>query len=292
MTTYAPQATGANLSTLVQTDDTQDEAIRSLEHGTSVPGVKPVGLIWSCADPSFIASNLGDSLIDPGGGLPSNVLYRWNGTAWYPWANGGAQLVDVEGSAQMQADLALGSHRIVGLAAGTADGHAANLGQTLTRDGTRPMTGALNLGGFKATNGATPTATGDLATKGYVDGAVDAAGAPVVIRHTANLAENTTNTIGLGVAADAVSLDVLNIRLGSGTLWRSINPRTVHKGTANPAQLVILNRTDSQTSPGTTYTLTMEIDGSDLLLTLPDFVGFSGAVTEVDLLIVVYPTTS
>jgi len=51
----------------------------------------------------------------------------------------------------------------------TSNLHATPKQQILLRDGTQAMTAPLNFGGFKGTNGAVPTVSSDLATKGYVD---------------------------------------------------------------------------------------------------------------------------
>ena len=56
----------------------------------------------------------------------------------------------------------------------TASGARTNLGvpaitAVMLLDGSQAMTAAINLGGFRATNSATPTSSTDLATKGYVD---------------------------------------------------------------------------------------------------------------------------
>lgn len=61
-----------------------------------------------------------------------------------------------------------------GTGAITAAGARTNLAvplntNTMLLDGTQSMTAALNAGGFKVTNGATPTVNTDLATKAYVD---------------------------------------------------------------------------------------------------------------------------
>lgn len=52
---------------------------------------------------------------------------------------------------------------------------ATTLSSFLLRDGTRPMTGSLEMGGHRVTGVGTPTADTDVATKQYVDEAVAAA---------------------------------------------------------------------------------------------------------------------
>lgn len=77
---YQQQSLGAALSTVVATDDTQDEAMRSMERGSSEPTIKPAGLLWWCSNGTILSS--------VGVGVPSAVqtdgmaLLRWNGSAW------------------------------------------------------------------------------------------------------------------------------------------------------------------------------------------------------------------
>lgn len=55
----------------------------------------------------------------------------------------------------------------------------------LRRDGSIAMTGALPMGGFRVVNLGTPTATGDAATKGYVDTTVAGISASIITSHNA-----------------------------------------------------------------------------------------------------------
>ena len=54
------------------------------------------------------------------------------------------------------------------------------LGSGLRTDGTSQMTGNLNMGNHKIINASTPTISTDVATKGYVDGAIGGDGALLI----------------------------------------------------------------------------------------------------------------
>lgn len=95
-----------------------------------------------------------------------------------------------------------------GTGATTASGARTNLGVSATtavvlRDGTQAMTGSLDLGGFEAVNGATPTSSSSLATKGYVDSVAQGLSPKpsAVVATTAGLPAYTYNNGSSGVGA-------------------------------------------------------------------------------------------
>jgi hypothetical protein len=76
------------------------------------------------------------------------------------------------------------------------------LGQLLKLDGTRTMTGALNMGGFKVTNAGTPTLSSDLVTKAYADSLVDFE----IEKFVLSAADITNQYIDLGFKAVPASI--------------------------------------------------------------------------------------
>ena len=115
----------------------------------------------------------------------------------------------------------------------------------LDLDGTSTPTANISMGSHKITNVATPTASGDAATKGYVDSAITTATAPA-----------TTSTIGsvivgtnLNVAAD-------------GTI-------SVPTATTSSAGVVQLGKTDTTANAeveavrNTVITNTIPVTGTD-----------------------------
>lgn len=107
-----------------------------------------------------------------------------------------------------------------GTGATTASGARTNLGVPATTavmllDGTQAMTGSMNVGGFEVTNGATPSSTSSLATKGYVDSVAQG----LSPKPSARIATTTTlpaytysnGSSGVGATLTASSTGVLTI---------------------------------------------------------------------------------
>lgn len=147
MTAYAELTGGINISGLPAAINTQLEAMRSLERGSSAPTIKPTGLLWNnTSDPTF-----------------GECIQRWDGSAWSTVIDLGNPAISAGGGVAMAADLNLATHKIINLANGSASGDAAACGQVMLLSGANAMSGNMNLGGNRATNAAQATSSTDLA---------------------------------------------------------------------------------------------------------------------------------
>lgn len=147
MTAYAGYSSGTNISQFPSVLLTQDEAMRSLERGSTAPTIKPVGLLWN----------------DTSDATYGECIKRWNGSTWDVIMALGSPAIAANGEVVMSGNLDMGNQKITNLAAGTTSTDAARYGQVMLLSGANAMTGAMNLGGFKATNAAAATASTDLA---------------------------------------------------------------------------------------------------------------------------------
>jgi hypothetical protein len=68
------------------------------------------------------------------------------------------------------------------------------------------MTGVINLGGYRAENGTTPTVASDLATKGYVDGVAQGLDAKPSVRVTATSALSAVPATGGLLTIDGITV--------------------------------------------------------------------------------------
>ncbi len=151
MTTYSGITSGANLSQIVGLDDTQDEAIRTLEKGATEPSVKPDGLLHQSTDTVLITA----------AGLPgvSTGLLRWDqsGSQWVGVADLSQKQINAGGTVAFGADQSMGGNKITNVAAGTAAADGIRRDQALLRDGSqaKPLEksaklykGEIDLNGF------------------------------------------------------------------------------------------------------------------------------------------------
>lgn len=166
MTIWAPQNLGDNISEMALADDAQDEAIRSCERGSTEPtlATRPNGCLWLCTN-STILTGLGF-------GSVAEMLLRWDGSNWKPIADVAAPALNAAGTVVPTADLSLGSHKITSLAAGSASTDAARVGQVVLLDGSAAMAANLDLASHEVKNVAAPTTGGSATNKTYVDAAV------------------------------------------------------------------------------------------------------------------------
>lgn len=79
-------------------------------------------------------------------------------------------------------------------------------GQYINKGGTLAFTADQSFGGFKATNVATPTASGDAATKGYVDSLVNGLDWKASVRAATTVAGTLASSFENGDAIDGVTL--------------------------------------------------------------------------------------
>lgn len=141
---------GVHLSPLVTNINTAHAQMRSLERSDDAggPTVKPTGLIHNVTDE----------------GTYGEALRRWNGSAWeviMPLGDGAA--IVAGGTVAMAANFPMGGHKITGLGAGTAVGHAVRYEQAMLLSGANAMAGNLAMGSNRITGLAAPTDPSDAA---------------------------------------------------------------------------------------------------------------------------------
>jgi len=171
MTLYAVTVLGSNLSQFAAGDDAQDEAIRSLERGSSEPTVKVAGLLHNTTGGTVLtglSSGLGEALA------------RWNGSAWTLFADPTKACINNGGTIAYAANQPMGSHKLTGLAAGSTAGDSVRYEQVVLTSGANAMAADLDLGTHKIINVVDPTSNQHAATKKYVDdNASKAAAGPI-----------------------------------------------------------------------------------------------------------------
>ena len=144
MGTFADIGAAVNFSVLVGAINERLAAVRSHEYGATAPPNPIDGVIWHYRDGS------------------TRNLQFWNGSAWVAFANLAFVQLNAGGTVAMVADFNCGGNKIVGLEDGTANDHAATVGQVgALLNGT--ATANRSMGGFRITSLGQPTATGDAA---------------------------------------------------------------------------------------------------------------------------------
>ena len=164
MTIYNEANLGDPLSAIEINDDTQDEAIRSLERGTTEPVVKPAGLMWASANGTLIAGAAGASHFIS---TPALALMQWTGSAWQVVHDLAHPALNTGGTAKMQATLDLNNENIANLAAATLDHHAVRKDQTFAASG-----GIIDVGSNVVRASGVPSDPNDLARLADLSGAV------------------------------------------------------------------------------------------------------------------------
>lgn len=154
MTIWTPQGLGDDLSGIVTKDDGQDEAILSLQRGTTEPTTKPYGVLWCRTD----YPTLGE------------VIQRYGAdNAWHLLMDVDFAQVNAGGTVPFAANQSMGGNKLTGLAAATANGEAVRYEQAVRTTG---LVANLAAAGFKLTGLGAPSAAGDSANKQYVDDGV------------------------------------------------------------------------------------------------------------------------
>lgn len=161
MSIYQQQNLGDTMSNIVLFDDQQDEAIRTLERGNTVPTVLAVGLRYISTDATWIGN------LDAGGvylvGSHSEAMAYYNGSAWKYLMDVRHPQLNAGGTIKMAAALHFGGQKATNLAAGTNAGDAIRRDQAVLRNGDLALTGDLSAGNNKITNLAEPTDPNDAA---------------------------------------------------------------------------------------------------------------------------------
>lgn len=197
MTAYAEFTSGINLSGLPGVISTQFEAVRSLERGAlaAAPTIKPTGLIWNRTDE----------------GTYGEAWMRWNGAAFTVLLDPEATQINASGTVAWAADQPMGTHKLTGLAAGTANGHSVRYEQVILTSGANAMAADLAMGTHKITGLGTPTVSTDAATKGYVD-----SGPPVSGSASLSFVSGTTWSTNVTLAFQPTTITARFIHKDSG----------------------------------------------------------------------------
>lgn len=191
MATWAPQNLGSNISQIVSADDTQDDAVRSHERGTTTPPYPVRGQLHCKTD----HSTLGEAFM------------FYNGSTWTVFADPEAAQVNASGTVAFAANQPMGGFKLTGLAAGSANGDSVRYEQVLllaggtmtgsiTLSGSATITGfgaAMNMNSQKITNLAAPSDPSDAARKADVTSA-----APTASTFTTSTGGTASATVTLG----------------------------------------------------------------------------------------------
>ena len=202
MATWAPQNLGSNISQIVSADDTQDDAVRSHERGTTTPPYPVRGQLHCKTD----HSTLGEAFM------------FYNGTTWTVFADPEAAQVNASGTVAFAANQPMGGFKLTGLAAGSANGDSVRYEQVLllaggtmtgsiTLSGSATITGfgaAMNMNSQKITNLAAPVDPGDAARKADVTAAAPTAG---TFTTTSTSTATATCTLGFSPTHLSIAMD-------------------------------------------------------------------------------------
>lgn len=145
MTTWSSQSAGTSLSTIVVTDDQQDEAILSHQLSSTQPPFLPDGGFWYDTTTGRLRVKR------PGVSTPSVLL------------DPSAAAICSNGSIAMTNDLGMGGFTLTALGVGAAAGESVRYEQVVLADGTNPMSGDLAMGSNKITGLGAPSADADAA---------------------------------------------------------------------------------------------------------------------------------
>jgi hypothetical protein len=155
MPNYDPHSSDDFLSDLATLLNSNATAVRGMHSGASEPTETVAYMFWADT---------------------TNAVLKMRNSTNTDWVTVGTLdtarlgLLPVDGSVAMSGNLAFAnSYKLINLAAGSSDNDSIRKVQALLRDGSQAMLAALNMGGFRITNGATPLSGTDLATKNYVD---------------------------------------------------------------------------------------------------------------------------
>lgn len=165
---WTAQNLGANISGIVAADDAQDERMLAFQRGTTEPtGLgKPTGAVWDCTGGSVLTT------LNTGGLTLTEAYGRWNGSAWTLLFDPAHACINRGGTVPFGANQPMGSHKLTGLAAGTANGDSVRYEQVVRVDSGGELVQDLDAGGFKIVDLGAPASANDAATKAYVDASV------------------------------------------------------------------------------------------------------------------------
>lgn len=253
MTVYQQVLLGSNLSQFASSIETQHEAIRSHERGSTEPTIKPAGLIWSCTNGTILNTLTATQV----GGPWSEALARWDGSAWVLQGDPRYPAINAGGTVKMAAALLMNGQQIQGLAAGSSSGHVPRMDQCLLRDGSYAATADLNMGGFAISGLATPTLSGHATRKDYVDAQV-AANSGVPDTGVAD-ARGTQQAVTLGYQPSVVVIALVDADFGAGPfdLNRPSTSAVFTAGTGTETSTVIADLPNTQ---GGLVTIRVEVE--------------------------------
>lgn len=156
MSVYVQIITANNLSTLGTQIDDAFEAVRSFERGTTTPGVLIAGAVWEKTNYAWAAGN-------------DSAWLRYTGSAHALLLDPRSPQINAGGTVPMAADLAMGTHKITGLADGVAGTDAVNVAQVQAIS-EEAWTGNHDAGGFLLTDlGSPESQTDDEVVARYTD---------------------------------------------------------------------------------------------------------------------------
>lgn len=156
---WQPQQLGTSLSAIVQGDDAQDTAVRSLERGPNAPPNPTPGMLWHCTTAATAVSAGAPS------GTTEAILRRTASGTWAFFArvdsaSGGHGLLSRNGGVALTGNLPAGGNTITGLRAGAAAGEAVRFEQALVL--TTSGTICFDAGARTVRSGIAPTHPNDL----------------------------------------------------------------------------------------------------------------------------------
>jgi hypothetical protein len=120
---YQDLTTSANLSGFAAAINGQMTAVRSMERGTTTPGVVFAGLLWCKSDYAYT-------------GGAGDAVMRHDGSAFVFWADARYAQLNAGGTVALAADLSAGGHKITNLAAATSAADAVRKDQVAAIAGT------------------------------------------------------------------------------------------------------------------------------------------------------------
>jgi hypothetical protein len=116
MSIYSVIVTSTNLSAMIAAMTAQDEAMRSLERGSTAPGVLVTGLLYNKTDYAWAGGS-------------DDAIMRYDGAAFTLLMDPRSAQICAGGTVAMAADLPMGGFKITGMDDGVASTDGATVGQ-------------------------------------------------------------------------------------------------------------------------------------------------------------------